>query len=106
MAQIIVNGERVGAKSGEKIPVVNPATEEEFDTAPKGGPEDVDAAVAAAKEAFNEWSEKDPDEQAGLIRAGVSSIKEHGKEIGQLLAQERGKPMIESMGNCTTSCTG
>ena len=106
MAQIIVNGERVGAKSGEKIPVVNPATEEEFDTTPKGGPEDVDAAVAAAKEAFNEWSEKDPDEQAGLIRAGVSSIKEHGKEIGQLLAQERGKPMIESMGNCTTSCTG
>jgi acyl-CoA reductase-like NAD-dependent aldehyde dehydrogenase len=39
----------------------------------------VDAAVAAAKKAFKEWSEKDPDERAGLIRADVSSIKENGK---------------------------
>jgi succinate-semialdehyde dehydrogenase/glutarate-semialdehyde dehydrogenase len=94
------------AKSGQEIPVVNPATEGVFDTVPKGGPEDVDAAVAAAKEAFKEWSEKDPDERAGLIRADVSSIKENAKEIGQLLVQERGKPMMESMGSCTTSCTG
>lgn len=35
MARIIVNGEQVGAKSGEEMPVVNPATEEEFDTVPK-----------------------------------------------------------------------
>ena len=66
----------------------------------------MDAAVAAAKEAFNEWSEKDPDERAGLIRADVSSIKENGKEIAQLLVQEQGKSMMESMRICTTSCMG
>ena len=98
MAQIIVNGEQVGAKSGEEMPVVNPVTEEELDTVPKGGPEDVDAAVAAAKEAFKEWSAKDPDERAELIRAGVSAIRENGKEIAQLLVQEQGKPMMEAMG--------
>jgi succinate-semialdehyde dehydrogenase / glutarate-semialdehyde dehydrogenase len=98
MAQIIVNGEQVGAKSGEEMPVVNPATEEELDTVPKGGPEDVDVAVAAAKEAFKEWSKKDPDERAELIRAGVSAIKQNGKEIAQLLVQEQGKPMMEAMG--------
>ena len=66
----------------------------------------MDAAVAAAKKAFKEWSEKDPDERAGLIRADVSSIKENGKEIAQLLVQEQGKSMMESIGSCTTSCMG
>jgi len=30
MAQILINGEQTSAKSGEEMPVVNPATEEEF----------------------------------------------------------------------------
>jgi len=98
MAQIIVKGEQVGAKSGEQMPIVNPATEEEVDTVPKGGPEDVDAAVAAAKEALKEWYEENPDERAELIRAGVSSIKEKGREIAQLLVQEQDKPMMASLG--------
>ncbi len=54
MAQILVDGEKVGAKTGEEMEVVNPATEETFDTVPKGGREDVDAAVSAAKRAFKE----------------------------------------------------
>ncbi len=63
MAQLLINGEQTSAKSGEEMPVVNPATEDEFETVPKGGPEDVNAAVAAAKEAFKEWSVKDPDDR-------------------------------------------
>ena len=55
MAQALIGGEKVGAKSGEEMPVVNPATEEEFESVPKAGPEDVEAAVAAAKGAFGEW---------------------------------------------------
>jgi len=98
MAQWLIGGEHVAAKSGEEMPVVNPATEEEFDTVPKGGADDVDAAVAAAKEAFKEWSKKDPDDRAELIRAGISAIKENSKEVAQLLVQEQGKPMMEAMG--------
>ena len=98
MAQILINGEQTSAKSGEEIPVVNPATEEEFDTVPKAGSEDVDAAVAAAKEAFKEWSQKDPDDRAALMRAGISKIEENSKEIAQLLTREQGKPFSEAMG--------
>jgi succinate-semialdehyde dehydrogenase / glutarate-semialdehyde dehydrogenase len=98
MAQALIGGEQVGAKSGEETPVVNPATEEEFDAVPKGGPEDVDAAVAAAKEAFSEWSKKDPDDRAQLMRAGIAKIQENGKEIAQLLVREQGKPFTEAMG--------
>src|SRR5919202_5130393 len=98
MAQALIGGEHVAAKSGEEMPVVNPATEEEFETVPKAGPEDVDAAVAAAKSALKEWSATDPDERARLMRAGVEKVEESQKEIAQLLVQEQGKPMMEAMG--------
>ena len=98
MAQILINGEQVSAKSGEEIPIVNPATEEEFDAVPKGGADEVNAAVAAAKEAFAEWSKKDPDDRAQLIRAGVAKIQENAKEVAQLLVREQGKPFSEAMG--------
>jgi succinate-semialdehyde dehydrogenase/glutarate-semialdehyde dehydrogenase len=98
MSKLLINGEEVGAKSGEEMPVVNPATEETIDTVPKGGPEDVDAAVAAAGRAFEEWSKKDPDERAEAMRAGVAAIKGQSKEIAQLLTREQGKPFMEAMG--------
>src|ERR671932_350984 len=98
MAQALIGGEQVGAKSGEEMPVVNPATEEEFETVPKAASEDVDAAVAAAKEAFKEWSKKDPDDRAALMRAGIAKIQENSKEIAQLLTREQGKPISEAMG--------
>jgi acyl-CoA reductase-like NAD-dependent aldehyde dehydrogenase len=98
MTQALIGGEQVGARSGEETPVVNPATEEAFDAVPKGGPEDVDAAVAAAKEAFSEWSKKDPDDRAQLMRAGIAKVQENAKEIAQLLVREQGKPFSEAMG--------
>jgi succinate-semialdehyde dehydrogenase/glutarate-semialdehyde dehydrogenase len=98
MTQALIGGEQVGARSGEETPVVNPASEEAFDAVPKGGPEDVDAAVAAAKEAFSEWSKKDPDDRAQLMRAGIAKVQENAKEIAQLLVREQGKPFSEAMG--------
>jgi len=98
MTQALIGGEQVGARSGEEMPVVNPATEEAFDTVPKGGPEDVDAAVAAAKEAFSEWSKTDPDDRAQLMRAGIAKVQENAKEIAQLLVREQGKPFSEAIG--------
>jgi acyl-CoA reductase-like NAD-dependent aldehyde dehydrogenase len=98
MTQALIGGEQVGARSGEETPVVNPATEEAFDAVPKGGSEDVEAAVAAAKEAFSEWSKKDPDDRAQLMRAGIAKVQENAKEIAQLLVREQGKPFSEAMG--------
>ena len=98
MAQALINGEWVAAKSGEEMPVINPATGEQFDSVPSSGVEDVEAAVEAAKVAFKEWSKTDPDNRAQIIRDGVAKIQENAKEIGKLLVQEQGKPMMEAMG--------
>lgn len=98
MTQALIGEERVSAKSGEEMQIVNPATGETLDSVPKGGREEVDAAVSAAKGAFAEWSKKDPDERASLIRAAASAVEEQGKEIAQLLVKEQGKPFMEAMG--------
>ncbi|WP_141015401.1 aldehyde dehydrogenase [Nocardioides sambongensis] len=57
-AQQLIDGKLVGASDGASYPIWNPATGEEIGTAPDGTVADLDAAVAAARRAFDEtaWS--------------------------------------------------
>ncbi|MGQ0569664.1 MAG: aldehyde dehydrogenase family protein [Armatimonadota bacterium] len=98
MAQLVINGQPAAARSGEQMPVINPATEEVVDLVPKAGPEDVDAAVAAARKAFDGWSRTDPDERARILRVGLAKIQEHQQEIAEILVREQGKPLHEAIG--------
>jgi len=98
MALLVINGETVAAKSGAQMPVVNPATEEIVDSVPKAGPEDVAAAVAAAKKAFDGWARTDADERARLIREGLARVRAQQQEIAEILVREQGKPTMEAAG--------
>lgn len=98
MAMLLINGETVAARSGAQMPVLNPATEEVVDTVPKAGPEDVAAAVAAAKKAFDAWSRTDPDERARLIREGLARVRAQQQEVAEILCREQGKPLMEAGG--------
>ncbi|MFN9104025.1 MAG: aldehyde dehydrogenase family protein, partial [Betaproteobacteria bacterium] len=51
MAQHFNGGRWVGARSGQTLPVLDPATGEPFDTIPRGTAADIDAAVRAARAA-------------------------------------------------------
>ena len=53
--QNFVGGEWVDAASGETFESTSPATGELIGTFPRSGAEDVDRAVAAAKEAYEDW---------------------------------------------------
>lgn len=50
---MFINGKLVDSKGGEKFPVTNPATEEIFGYGVSGTEEDVNDAVHAAREAFD-----------------------------------------------------
>ncbi|MFA5682260.1 MAG: aldehyde dehydrogenase family protein, partial [Hydrogenophaga sp.] len=52
---LLINGELVDSKSTQWRNVVNPATQEVLARVPLATPEEVEAAVAAAKEAFKTW---------------------------------------------------
>ncbi len=94
--EMLIHGEWVQARSGERYPVINPATEEVVDEAPKAGPEDVEAAVRSASEAFARWRRIDPEERAALLRKGIALLREHAEEIAHTLVYEQGKPLHEA----------
>ena len=63
MRELYVNGGWVASSSGRRLPCVDPATEEAFETIACANAEDVDAAVKAAHKAFEEtdWKKQDPE---------------------------------------------
>ena len=59
-SRMFINGDWSDAADGETTPVINPATEETIADVPKGTEADIDRAVAAAREAFADWSQTTP----------------------------------------------
>ncbi|HKB07134.1 MAG TPA: aldehyde dehydrogenase family protein, partial [Candidatus Polarisedimenticolia bacterium] len=55
MRRLWIGGEFTDGSSGRTIEVVDPATEDVIAAVPRGGPPDVERAVAAARRAFPGW---------------------------------------------------
>ena len=76
--------------------VVNPASEEAFTTVARCTESDVDAAVAAAREAFAKWREMAPDERGRLVYAIGQQIRDHRDELAALESLDQGKPLSQA----------
>jgi succinate-semialdehyde dehydrogenase/glutarate-semialdehyde dehydrogenase len=96
MALMFINGESVGAKSGQTYQVKNPATGEVVDTAPKGSAEDVQTAVAAAEAAFPGWRDTAPEQRGRLLFQGAELVRQKIDELAVLETKEQGKPVAEA----------
>jgi betaine-aldehyde dehydrogenase len=96
---ILVDGEFRAARSGETIEVLNPATGEVVGTVPRGGAEDIDDAVAAARRAFETWRHTSPLERARCVLAFAELISEHAEELALLDVVENGSPIREMRGD-------
>ncbi len=96
MAKMFIGGESVDAASGATYDVINPATGEVVDTAPKGDREDAKRAIAAASAAFPEWAATSGEARAHLIQKGVELVKAEIKDLAVMLTKEQGKPVSES----------
>ena len=93
--KLYVGGEWVDPTGSETIDVINASTEEVMGRIPQGTPEDVDRAVAAARAAFEGWSQTPMVERAELIRAIASGLAARGEEIAGTIAQELGMPLAQ-----------
>jgi betaine-aldehyde dehydrogenase len=96
MSQMWIGGRWTGAADGRVFDVVNPATEEVIDTAPRSGAADVDKAVAAALRAFPEWRRTPGIEKAEKLHAAARRIREDKEGVAVLLTKEGGKPLPEN----------
>jgi aldehyde dehydrogenase (NAD+) len=92
-----VGGEFVEPRSGEYFPTINPATEEPIAEVAQAGPEDVDLAVQAARDAFeNGWSTISPSERAKYMFRIARILQERSREFAVLESMNGGKPIKES----------
>src|SRR6266850_2108239 len=96
MAKMFIAGESTGSSSGQTYEVINPATGEVVDSAPKGNENDARAAIEAAHAAFQAWSETSAESRAQLILKGVEAVKKELQELSVLLTKEQGKPLGDS----------
>ncbi len=75
---------------------VDPATGEVLATLPAAQPEDVDAAVAAARAAQPAWAAVDPTRRTKLLVALSQAIEAHADELAELESRDVGKPIAEA----------
>ncbi|MEV0646812.1 aldehyde dehydrogenase family protein [Phytomonospora sp. NPDC050363] len=93
---LFVNGEWVDGK-GEAFKTVNPATEETLAEVSCASDSDVDAAVAAARAAFDKvWGPMPGRERAKYLFRIARIIQERGRELAVLESLDNGKPIRES----------
>lgn len=96
MKLMYINGKFTNGNAKEEIQVQNPATEEILDSVPRGTPEDVEAAVTAAKSAYEAWRKMGANERASLLHEVAEKVHVHREEIARLLTLEEGKPLTEN----------
>src|SRR5215218_7651716 len=79
---LFVGGEWVEPRSGEWFTTISPATEEPLAEVAQAGPDDVDAAVGAAREAFeNGWSGLQASERAKYLFRVARILQERSREF-------------------------
>src|SRR5437660_1735091 len=95
--QLFINGQWRDAASGRTIDVVNPATEEIIAAVPSAEQSDVDAAVAAARAAFDgPWGRLSARERGRLLWKIGEKLMEKADEVARLETLHNGKPIFES----------
>lgn len=87
------------ASSGPTTQVYNPALGEVIAEVPMGTGADVDAAVAAAADAFPAWAATPPVERAGIFFRFKSLLEQEFDAIATIISTEHGKTLSEARGD-------
>ncbi len=90
-----IGGEAV-AGSGEALEIENPFTEETVVTVGSASPEQLDAAIAAARDAWPAWASMPAGERAELLHEIARRLRERQEQLATLMTHEGGKPLVEN----------
>ncbi len=98
--QLFIDGEFRDAAGGDRFTSVNPATGQPIAEVAKGGPADVDAAVAAARRAADDgrWSRLDPAARKRILVDWANRIEADARELGLIETIDAGKPISDTVG--------
>src|SRR5260370_20267142 len=96
--QLLIAGKWVPAESGRTFPTINPATEEVLATVAEGDAPDVNAAVKAAREAFENgsWPRITPHQRTKCLLKIADLVQKHADELAHVITLDNGKPISEA----------
>ena len=91
--QLYINGQW---KSADGQPVINPSDESELGVVPHATKDDLNAALAAAKEGFRVWRNTAPAKRAEILFKATQIIRKRSEEMAVAMSLEQGKPIKQS----------
>lgn len=98
-AQLLINGEFVESKTQQWQDIVNPATQEVLGRVPFATPDEVNAAIAAAQNAFADWRQTPIQARMRIMLKLQELIRANAKEIAKVLTAEQGKTLADAEGD-------
>ena len=96
--QLFINGQWLDAADGKTLAVFNPATGKEIGRVAHASKADLDKALEAAQKGFETWRDMTPAARSVIMRKAAGLMRERAGDIGKLLTQEQGKPLVEAKG--------
>jgi succinate-semialdehyde dehydrogenase/glutarate-semialdehyde dehydrogenase len=94
----LVNGQWIGAKSGETFDVTNPATGAVIAKVPSMSASEVEAVIGHANAAFRPWARRAAKERSAILRKWFDLMIENADDLAAILTAEQGKPLAEARG--------
>lgn len=91
-----INGKWCAPHGEGSMEVINPATEQPIATIPMGDASDVDAAVAAARAAFEGWSNTPAAERGACLQRVLYTLSLRAEELAKVITDEVGTPIAFS----------
>ena len=98
--QMLIDGRWVKARSGERFHTASPAHDVAVGTYPLADAADVDAAVDAARRAFDDgpWTHMPGAERARLLHRTADAVRDNLDDLARLEVLESGKPIAQARG--------
>ena len=88
-----INGEWIDSSSSELIEVENPSTEEVIGTISAGTKEDIDLAVAAAKNAFQSFGFISKEDRVAILEEIIKNYEAAAEDLAKCISEEMGAPL-------------
>ncbi|WP_404324903.1 NAD-dependent succinate-semialdehyde dehydrogenase [Cobetia sp. UIB-001] len=96
--KLLINGHWTDGSSDVREQVIDPANESVIGEFLHASAEDIDAAVASAKEGLEEWKAVPQWKRGEILKRSADLLRARKSDIAAILTQEQGKPLAESEG--------
>ena len=96
---LLINGSVVHSAAVEDVPVTDPATQLVLARTPLATTAEMEAAVAAAKNALPAWSATSAPNRARVMLKFQALIREHTEELAHMITREHGKTLADARGD-------